>query len=115
MIFFPEIVNIERVFCPSMNQIKNKKLKKSWDFQGTSPNELYLKSVWKHVQTAFPLNSNFILLKINFLVYLRSFWCDDFKNNFLKNKKYYFNVFRYEKYFKITLESTPIMVYFTWK
>jgi hypothetical protein len=45
MIFFPEIVNIERVFCPSMNQIKNKKLKKSWDFQGTSPNELYLKSV----------------------------------------------------------------------
>jgi len=45
--FFPEIVNIDRVFCPSMNQIK-KKLRKSWDFQGTSPNELYLKSVWKH-------------------------------------------------------------------
>jgi hypothetical protein len=30
---------------------------------------------------------------INFILYFESFRCVNFKNNFLKNKKYYFNVF----------------------
>jgi hypothetical protein len=31
--------------------------------------------------------------KINFFIYFGSFWYADFKNNFKKIKKYYFNTF----------------------
>ena len=40
------------------------------------------------------------MLKINIFLYFKSFWCADFKNNFLKNKKNYFNAFRYKKHFE---------------
>ena len=39
----------------------------------------------------------FSLLKINIF---KLFWCPNIKNNFLKIKKYYFNIFLNKKYFK---------------
>jgi len=51
-------------------------------------------------QIVFFFKFIFFLLKINIFLYFKSFWCADFKNNFLKNKKNYFNAFRYKKHFE---------------
>jgi hypothetical protein len=43
----------------------------------------------------------FFLFKINIFFYIfKLFWCVDIRNNFLKIKKYYFNIFFNKKYFK---------------
>jgi hypothetical protein len=42
----------------------------------------------------------FYFFKLIFLCVFKLFWCADIKNNFLKNKKNYFNTFLSEKHFK---------------
>ena len=43
---------------------------------------------------------SFFFAQNNFFCIFRSFWCANVKNNFLKIKKLYFDVFLHEKYFE---------------
>jgi len=54
-------------------------------------------SVWEHGFRKII----FFLLKINFFIYFKLFWCSDFKNNFKKIKKIILIYFKIKNILKI--------------
>ena len=65
-------------------------------------------SFWEKMRSCLAFRSYWILADIWFFIYFKwiylnifiLFCCADFKNNFLKIKKYYFDIFRYDKHFE---------------